>query len=75
MQERPIYLDYAASTPVDPRVLEFMLPYFTDEFGNPASKSHSYGNNASSAIETSRSQIAKAINARSGVSESTRKGK
>lgn len=65
MSEQPIFLDYAATTPVDPRVLEIMLPYFTEHFGNPASKSHSYGNTASVAVEEAREQLAKAINARS----------
>jgi cysteine desulfurase len=64
MSEQPIYLDYAATTPVDPRVLEMMLPYFTEHFGNPSSKSHSYGNTASAAVEVSREKLAKAINAR-----------
>jgi len=64
MSDQPIYLDYAATTPVDPRVLEIMLPYFTEHFGNPASKSHSYGNTASAAVEESRDKLAKAINAR-----------
>lgn len=65
MSEQPIYLDYAATTPVDPRVMEIMLPYFTEHFGNPASKSHSYGNTASAAVEDARGKLAKAINARS----------
>jgi len=65
MSDQPIYLDYAATTPVDPRVLEMMLPYFTEHFGNPASKSHSYGNTASAAVEEAREKLAKAINARS----------
>jgi cysteine desulfurase len=60
----PIYLDYQATTPLDPRVLEAMLPYFTKVFGNPASKSHSYGNDAFSAVEKSRAVIAKSINAK-----------
>jgi len=64
MSEQPIYLDYAATTPVDPRVLEIMLPYFTEHFGNPASKSHSYGNTAAAAVEEAREKLAKAINAR-----------
>jgi cysteine desulfurase len=63
--KKPIYLDYHATTPVDPRVLEAMLPYFTDIFGNPASKNHSYGNDAFKAVEDSRETLAKSIKARS----------
>jgi cysteine desulfurase len=63
--KRPIYLDYNATTPVDPRVLEAMLPYFTEVFGNPASKNHTYGNEAFKAVEDARETIAKAIKARS----------
>lgn len=59
----PIYLDYQASTPVDPRVFEVMSPYFTKEFGNPHSTTHIYGTQAHKAIEQARSQIAKVINA------------
>ncbi len=65
MSDNPIYLDYASATPVDPRVMKVMLPYFTEHFGNPASKSHSYGNTASTAVEDARDKLAKAINARS----------
>lgn len=64
MSDQPIYLDYAATTPVDPRVLEMMLPYFNEHFGNPASKSHSYGNTAAAAVEEAREKLANAINAR-----------
>src|SRR6185436_13438921 len=56
--KKPIYLDYHATTPVDPRVLEAMLPYFTEVFGNPASKNHSFGNDAFNAVEQSRRTLA-----------------
>lgn len=66
MPERsPIYLDYQATTPVDPRVVEAMLPYFTEHFGNPASKTHALGNEAHAVVEAQREIIASAINARS----------
>lgn len=61
---RPIYLDYHATTPVDPRVLGAMLPYFSEIFGNPASKNHSFGNEAFKAVEEARETVAKAIKAR-----------
>ncbi|MBV9018003.1 MAG: aminotransferase class V-fold PLP-dependent enzyme [Alphaproteobacteria bacterium] len=59
----PIYLDNQSSTPVDPRVLEAMLPYFTEQFGNPHSESHIYGHNAMAAIESARGEVARLINA------------
>jgi len=59
----PIYLDHAATTPCDPRVVEAMLPYFTDMFGNPGSRNHSYGWDAENAITTSRQQVADLIGA------------
>ncbi|MBX9620554.1 MAG: cysteine desulfurase [Alphaproteobacteria bacterium] len=59
----PIYLDYQATTPVDPRVLESMLPYFTKEFGNPHSTTHVYGTRAHEAVERARAQVANVINA------------
>ncbi len=61
----PIYLDHNATTPVDPDVLEAMLPYFQHQFGNPASKTHRFGWDADSAVDNAREQIATAISARS----------
>jgi cysteine desulfurase len=59
----PIYMDYHATTPVDPRVLDAMLPYFREEFGNASSKSHPFGWHAEEAVEEARAQVAALIGA------------
>jgi len=58
----PIYLDYSATTPVDPRVVEAMVPWLHDRFGNAASRSHSYGWTAEKAVEDARAQVARLVN-------------
>ncbi|XPM56582.2 MAG: aminotransferase class V-fold PLP-dependent enzyme [Leptolyngbya sp. IPPAS B-1204] len=63
MPHRPIYLDCHATTPVDPRVLEAMLPYFSQHFGNPASVTHLYGWEAEAAVQQARESLASAIQA------------
>jgi cysteine desulfurase len=59
----PIYLDYSATTPVDPRVVDKMVPYLREQFGNPASRSHAYGWEAEKAVEEAREEVAKLVNA------------
>jgi cysteine desulfurase len=64
MPHLPIYMDHHATTPVEPRVLEALLPYFTEIFGNAASKDHEFGYQASHAVEQARAQVAALIKAR-----------
>jgi cysteine desulfurase len=63
MPHLPIYMDYSATTPVDPRVVDKMIPYLREQFGNPASRSHSYGWDAERAVEEAREQVAALVNA------------
>ncbi len=63
MSNRPIYFDYSATTPVDPRVVEKMIPWLYEHAGNPASRSHAYGWEAEEAVERARGQVAALVNA------------
>ena len=60
--KKPIYLDYSATTPVDPRVAAKMIPYLTEQFGNPASRSHAFGWETEKAVEEARAEVAKLVN-------------
>ena len=62
-ERAPIYMDYSATTPVDPRVADKMIPYLTGQFGNPASRSHAYGWDAEAAVENARNEVAKLVGA------------
>ncbi len=59
----PIYLDYSSTTPIDPRVVDQMIPFLREEFGNPASRSHAFGWRAEEAVENARRQVAALVNA------------
>jgi cysteine desulfurase len=61
--KKPIYLDYSATTPVDPRVAQLMIPYLTENFGNPASRSHAYGWETEAAVEQAREHVADLVGA------------
>ena len=61
-RKHPIYLDYSATTPVDPRVAAKMIPWLTEHFGNPASRSHAFGWEAEEAVENARAEVAKLVN-------------
>ncbi|WP_048988936.1 IscS subfamily cysteine desulfurase [Burkholderia cenocepacia] len=63
MQSRPIYMDYSATTPVDPRVVAKMVPFLHEQFGNPASRSHAYGWDAEHAVEEARAHVAALLGA------------
>ena len=62
-EPRPLYLDAQSTTPLDPRVLDAMLPYMTSYYGNPHSRTHAYGWESEAAMETARQQVADLINA------------
>jgi len=70
MVKLPIYMDNHATTPLDPRVLDAMMPYLTNRFGNAASRNHKFGWEAEEAVEESRKQIGALIGPRRGRSYS-----
>lgn len=66
IKNKPLYLDYASTTPMDPKVLDSMIPFFTSEFGNASSSDHIYGERAKKAVDLAREQISQLINAQTG---------
>lgn len=62
MPHLPVYMDYSATTPIDPRVVDKMIPYLREQFGNPASRSHAYGWDAERAVEQAREEVARLVN-------------
>merc|ERR1712054_472806 len=63
MRDRPLYMDLQATTPLDPRVLDAMLPFFVEQFGNPHSRTHVYGWETEEAVERARAQVANLVRA------------
>ena len=63
LSQRSVYADYLSTTPVDKRVLAEMIPYFSEKYGNPSSSTHFYGNQALSAVDNARGQVARCIGA------------
>jgi cysteine desulfurase len=59
----PVYMDYSATTPIDPRVVDKMIPYLREQFGNAASRSHAFGWAAEEAVEEARNEVAKLVHA------------
>ena len=70
--KRPIYLDHHATTPLDPRVLEAMQPYLTEEFGNASSATHAYGWHAEAAVQDARERLAAAISVSQSLTSSSK---
>ena len=72
---KPAYLDVQATSPMDPRVLDSMMPYFTHQYGNPHSRTHEYGWTAEEAVEKAREQIGSLINSDANTKENSKNRK